>query len=371
MHIQPIKRKHSTVYKVFVKHAGIVKTKTFKRKYDALHWGQEVELLLQRKGRINIKFEQLANEWLNNHSKEKNSHKTYLDNVSKLKFIHSIIGQKVAQDVTYGDMEVLLSRVAMTGSKKPVTINRYIKLVKTIFNYGIRKGDILRNPVQNDLLYKEPEVGYQYWQKDEAEQFIAHADQKYRNEHQHIPLVYRIALNTGMRLGEIRALQWDSVFLGKHPSISIRRNYCDRTRQIIETTKGKKIRHVGINEALYPVIKKAYDSRHPDCEFVVASPDGHPFDARNLRGRHFEKDIQDSGVSKIRFHDMRHTFASLFVMNGGNLFDLQKILGHSDSQMTMRYAHHSKDYILDKAKIVVIGKTDKVISVDFQKRQAL
>jgi integrase len=368
MHIQTLKRKNSSTYKVIVKRNGIAKSKTFKRKHDALKWGQEMENMLQSQGRINITFEQLADEWLNNHSKEKNSYKTYLDNVAKFKFINTVIGKKIAQDITYGDIEVLASRVKEERERKPVTINRFIKLAKTVFNYGIRKGDLMRNPVQNQILHKEPEVPYQFWQLEEAERFIAYIDQKYQHQSRYIPLVYRLALNTGMRLGEIRALKWDSVFLGNRPSITVRRTYCDRTRQLIETTKGRKVRHVGINEALLPAIKEAHRSRTPDCDFVVFTDAGRPLDARNLRKRFFDKDIRESGVTKIRFHDLRHTFASLFVMNGGNLFDLQKILGHSDSQMTMRYAHHSKDYILDKAKIVVIGKTDKVISVDFRKK---
>lgn len=53
------------------------------------------------------------------------------------------------------------------------------------------------------------------------------------------------------------------------------------------------------------------------------------------------------------------------MMNGGNTYDLQKILGHSDVQTTMRYAHLSREHILNKAALVVIGKQDNVIAVDF------
>jgi integrase len=49
----------------------------------------------------------------------------------------------------------------------------------------------------------------------------------------------------------------------------------------------------------------------------------------------------------IRFHDLRHTFASRWVMKGGDLFKLQKILGHQSVQMTMRYAHLAPDAFKD------------------------
>ena len=47
----------------------------------------------------------------------------------------------------------------------------------------------------------------------------------------------------------------------------------------------------------------------------------------------------------LAFHDLRHTFASQFVMNGGSIFDLQKILGHTDIKMTMRYSHFSPEHL--------------------------
>ncbi|MFC1556724.1 tyrosine-type recombinase/integrase [candidate division KSB1 bacterium] len=50
-------------------------------------------------------------------------------------------------------------------------------------------------------------------------------------------------------------------------------------------------------------------------------------------------------LPKIRFHDLRHTFASNFIMSGGNILSLNKILGHSDLKMTMRYAHLAPDYL--------------------------
>jgi hypothetical protein len=55
------------------------------------------------------------------------------------------------------------------------------------------------------------------------------------------------------------------------------------------------------------------------------------------------------------------------MMNAGNVFDLQKILGHRDIKTTMRYAHLAKDYILNKSFVVVIGRKANVVKVDFGK----
>lgn len=54
----------------------------------------------------------------------------------------------------------------------------------------------------------------------------------------------------------------------------------------------------------------------------------------------------------IRFHDLRHTFASHFMMNGGNIYTLQKLLGHKDIQTTLIYAHLDKDFLQKEIELV-------------------
>jgi hypothetical protein len=65
---------------------------------------------------------------------------------------------------------------------------------------------------------------------------------------------------------------------------------------------------------------------------------------------------EEAGIkNQIRFHDVRHTFASHFMMNGGNLYDLQKILGHTNSKMTERYAHLSPTHLEKAMQVVSFG----------------
>jgi site-specific recombinase XerD len=69
----------------------------------------------------------------------------------------------------------------------------------------------------------------------------------------------------------------------------------------------------------------------------------------------FNKDVRAAGIKKIRFHDIRHTYASHFVMKGGSLYDLMGILGHANIETTMRYAHLSPDHLRSKASIVTFA----------------
>ena len=59
----------------------------------------------------------------------------------------------------------------------------------------------------------------------------------------------------------------------------------------------------------------------------------------------FETLLELAGIQNFRFHDLRHTFASCYMMNGGDLYELAKILGHSSIRMTERYAKLGKTHI--------------------------
>ena len=59
----------------------------------------------------------------------------------------------------------------------------------------------------------------------------------------------------------------------------------------------------------------------------------------------FETILKLAGIEDFRFHDLRHTFASWYMMNGGDLYELAKILGHSNIKMTERYAKLAKSHI--------------------------
>ena len=59
----------------------------------------------------------------------------------------------------------------------------------------------------------------------------------------------------------------------------------------------------------------------------------------------FDDLLERAGIEDFRFHDLRHTFASRYMMNGGDLYELAKILGHSNIKMTERYAKLARQHI--------------------------
>ena len=109
-------------------------------------------------------------------------------------------------------------------------------------------------------------------------------------------------------------------------------------------------------DALLPVLRE-WRLKHPgrlvftNTAGTMFAPSARVFQEvlhRVLRAAKFPR-VQRLGRVRpyVRFHDLRHTFASHWVMKGGDLFKLQKILGHQSVQMTMRYAHLAPDAFKD------------------------
>jgi site-specific recombinase XerD len=80
-------------------------------------------------------------------------------------------------------------------------------------------------------------------------------------------------------------------------------------------------------------------------KFVFVEKDGGEIKYAHVYRRFHQAEARAGITNKIRFHDLRHSFASNYMMNGGNVFDLQKLLGHTKIDMTMRYAHFSPNHL--------------------------
>jgi len=87
----------------------------------------------------------------------------------------------------------------------------------------------------------------------------------------------------------------------------------------------------------------------PDC-YVFSNPkSGKPYTSFNSAWFM----VRDSaGLSDVRIHDLRHTFASLLVNKGVSLYEVQTLLGHSSPQMTQRYAHLAPDLLHSRTELV-------------------
>jgi integrase len=141
------------------------------------------------------------------------------------------------------------------------------------------------------------------------------------------------ALRTGMRQGELKALQWSSIDWETR-SIVVRHSYCD-VRKVLDTPKSNKERYIPLDIDVYELLFR----RKWTSGFVFLDPNNKkPFCSPKLNLR-LAKVCRQAGLRKITWHVLRHTFASQLAMKGVPLNTVQSLLGHSSITTTMRYAH--------------------------------
>lgn len=152
------------------------------------------------------------------------------------------------------------------------------------------------------------------------------------------------AFRTGMRLGEIFALSWGDIDFIRH-RLCVRRSVFKDT---FVSPKNNRVRWIPMTEDLEATLK---DHKHLRGDLVFCRSDGKPLN-RDILKHHFNRITFASGLPAIRHHDMRHSFASQLAMAGVSLLAISKLLGHSGTQVTERYAHLSPSSLDDAVKVL-------------------
>lgn len=162
----------------------------------------------------------------------------------------------------------------------------------------------------------------------------AEPDEKYNT-------LFLVAVMTGARQGEILGLKWSDVDFQKK-QLRIRRTF-NHGRWFEPKTKGS-IREID----LAPLVVKSLaewklKSGGKDDGLIFHSGEGKPIGHYDLVTRHFEKALKTAGLQRIRFHDLRHTYASLLLAQGESVKYIQVQMGHSTPTVTLNvYAHLMK-----------------------------
>lgn len=154
------------------------------------------------------------------------------------------------------------------------------------------------------------------------------------------PYLYDIillALNTGLRRGEIFGLKWNDI---------------DLERRIIRITdtKNSEEKRVPIGDEAIRILGKIPREESP---YLFPSKKGKKLD--NIANA-FGTARNKAGLKDFRFHDLRHTFASWLMMSGVDLFTVKELMGHKDIKMTQRYAHLAPEH-----KMAAVNKMSEIV----------
>lgn len=195
------------------------------------------------------------------------------------------------------------------------TVNRYMALLRHMLSRAVVWDMLAANPFgKGDSLQDREESRDRFLSEKEIELFLQHC------KVQHIEDFFIIAVNTGMDKGEILRLKWEQV---KHGKI-----FCQKVK-----TRPK--RYIPISPDLAEHFEKIR-SRKVVSEYVVV--DGKGRRVNDIK-RGFKTVCRRAGIHDFRIKDLRHTFASHFIMRSRDIKALQEILGHTTLRMTSRYAH--------------------------------
>jgi len=267
------------------------------------------------------------------------SYRQTLSLVSRAKWAGSILGEITPRDLQAWTVE------RTKGETSGVTVNRNLNVISALFRWAIRCGHVADNPVRRVERFSERGRAREtYLTAEESRALVAASSAG-------IGDVVLTALHTGMRRGELLALRWNHVDLGR--------------REIVvaaATEKAGRGRVVPMTEVLHARLV-ALKSEHPralhGADPVFVFPSGDEVTSKALRNG-FERAVRTCLTiptekrEKVTFHCLRHTAASLMVAEGVPLFDVAKILGHSTLAVTMRYAHFAPE--AGRAGIEKLGK---------------
>lgn len=230
----------------------------------------------------------------------------------------------------------------------PATADHFIKLIRHVLNMAIKWGVIDKNPATKLSLFNVDNK-IEFVMDEALLQRLLLVLTTHPNR-----AACRIAmflLSTGARLNEALQAEWSQI---------------DWTQKVWRipalNSKSKRLRPVPLNLYAMDILEQV---RNDSPQWVFFNPDtGTHF--KTLHNAWYDIRIQ-AGMPWLRLHDLRHTYASLLVNSGRTLYEVQSLLGHSDSKVTQRYAHMNTQTLLDASEVAsqkIRAASPRLLTVD-------
>lgn len=262
-----------------------------------------------------------------------------------------IMSQKI-DAITGRDLEQIRTAWLRAGNK-PSTVNRKMGSISGVFSRAIEWEYISTNPLAKLKQLKVDSKGVvRYLSIEESARLHAALDErqdetraerdnanKWRAERNknlmpslqdqpytdHLKPLVLVSLNTGMRRGELFNLEWADI------------NFSEKIITVAgDKTKTAETRHIQMNQKTLETMKLWQEQTNKYTGYVFPAEDNGRLEDVKTAWLNLLKRAKIKG---FRWHDMRHDFASRFVMAGAPLNTVRDFLGHSDIKMTLRYAH--------------------------------
>ena len=281
-------------------------------------------------------FAEFAEEFMANYAEVNNKHSELLSKRTIFRqHLVPFFGRMRLGEIGMREIERFKAGKLKTHAKK--TVNNHLTVLRKTLTTAVDWG--LLEQVPRIQWLAAPAPSFRFLDFDEADRLIVAAESE--PEWQTMIVV---ALRTGLRLGELMALQWNDIDLVRGRML-VQRSV---TRGVIGTPKSGKSRDLPLGAS---VVKALQRHRHLRGQWVFCQEDGSMLSKGQTKWP-LRRAQRKSGLLELGWHDLRHSFASHLVMRGVPLKAVQELLGHQSIDITMRYAHLAASTLRDAVDVL-------------------
>lgn len=277
-------------------------------------------------------------------------------------YVYPYIGHLQLQALKSDDVQKMINDMRDAGYSHS-TIKKSYEAVNACFKHGMVQKTVVSNPASavtapSKKLYPKKKI--HYYTDAEAKLLIAQSQQRYKNGKRIYPLgsMVPLIINTGLRMGELLALRWESDIDFGNRTLTVHNNIAYvKDRDADAKTKHKLIEQDSVKteagqDRSIPLNQEAYDALLDirqvtgENEYVMTTKNGTIVSPRNV-DRIFRRICTAAGLPEEKvygLHALRHTFATLLLLNGVDIKTVSELLGHSDVSITYNtYIHVIKE----------------------------
>jgi len=288
-----------------------------------------------------IAFKEFAKTWLDVYVKNNNrlSEQQHKEGCLRL-YLVPFFGKYPLDQISNLDIENFKAKMMKT-KLSPDSINHFLSTLSTCLKTAV-DWEIIKNIPRIKRLRVVPNK-FDYLTEEEAEQILAQADGQIKE------MIF-FALKTGVRFGELIALDWNDIDFQER-QITVRRSI---VRGIMGSTKSNKIRYIPLLSSVADMLLK----RSKDRGYVFTRHKTHF--TQHYSCKKLYQACRKAGLRKIGWHKLRHTFASHLAQNGVAIQAIKELLGHSSITTTMRYAHLSPSALRAAMNVLEPKETHRI-----------
>ena len=238
-----------------------------------------------------------------------------------------LFGSRYLDEITKHDILRFIAQ--HRTSHAPGSVNRVLILLRYLFNLAMKWeiAGITKNPTKDIPLLEENNKKERYLRADEAQKLIGAL---VNSKNPILQYIIPMLILTGARKNEVLHARWEDINL-------------EQRVWRIPLSKSGKTRHVPISDG----VMRLLNGIPRISEYIFANPKTKkPYQSVFTS---WDKARKSVDLQDVRIHDLRHTFASFLVNSGRSLYEVQKILGHTQVKTTQRYAHLSQDSLIAAA----------------------